>query len=748
MNLRAMTPAESMQLLELETIFAHTTVGIAFTRNRVIVRCNPALEASLEFGPGELNGRATDIFFATRSEYDAFARQARESLLATQHFVGSADLRGKYGKTIHCKVRASALTSTLLNEGTVWLFDDITAQQLAATALAQANAALQAVMVNAPLGIIFTKDRQITRFNRRFQEMFGFGETDPTGVPGRALFPSDMAYAEVGRIYAPQLSVGMPCSHELDMMRQDGETFWAQLVGYVLDPEDVSQGTIWIISDRSQERAQAQAMQRALFDSQMLLDNVVVGILFLKNRQVQRCNLQAERILGFAPGTLVGQSSRVWYPSQAEFEAGVDVYEQLGRQPSASVERLHRRSDTGQVFWCRMTGRAFDTAHPNEGGSIWMLEDTTERHNAEAQLVAAKTLTDAVFNSANVSIISTNVDGVISLINDTALRWLGYSREELLGRSTPAVIHLAAEMAQYAQQLSRELQRPIVPGFSAFVAKAALYGSDEREWTYVRRDGSTFPVHLSVSPMRGPDGAITGYIGVGIDVTYRQRADAEIRHANEQLERRVALRTEELAQANAQLLSEIDERIKIESEVRRMAHFDPLTGLPNRNLLNDRIDQALEMARRKFLGVGIMFIDLDHFKAINDTLGHQAGDQLLTQVAARMSLVLRSSDTLGRLGGDEFLLLVPNVDEFQSLHLLAAKLVAALEAPFMVQSQALHVTPSIGVASFPEHGADRATLMRNADTAMYFAKASGRNNFQFFAEVLNTEVESHAPSRC
>ena len=742
MILRAMSQAESMQLLELETIFANATVGIAFTRNRVFVRCNPAFEESLEYGPGELNGRSTDCLFASRAEYDGFAGMARDHLLGEKHFVGTANFRGKNGKAIICKVRASALTSTSEDEGTVWLFDDITADQIAAVALAQANAALHAVMINAPVGIIFTKDRQITRFNRRFQEMFRFGDTDPTGVPGRALFPSDAAYAEVGRIYAPQLSVGLPCTHELDMMRQDGETFWAELIAYVLDPQDASQGTIWLISDRSQERAQAQATQRALFDSQVLLDNVVVGILFLKNRVVQRCNPQAERILGFAPGTLVGQSSRVWYPNEAEFVAGVDVYQQLGRQVSASVERLHVRGDTGKPFWCRMTGHAFDAEHPVEGGSIWVLEDTSERHFAQAQLVAAKTLTDAVFNSANVSIISTNIDGVISLINDTALRWLGYAREELVGHSTPAVVHLASEVAQYAEQLSRELQQPVAVGFGAFVAKAALFGSDEREWTYVRRDGSTFPVHLSVSPMRAADGTVTGYIGVGIDVTYRQRADAAIRHANEQLERRVNERTEELARANAQLLSEIDERIKIEHEVRRMAHFDALTGLPNRNLLNDRIDQALEMARRKLLGVGILFIDLDHFKTINDTLGHHAGDQLLTQVAARMSLMLRSTDTLGRLGGDEFLLLVPNVEDVHSLEVLANKLVDALEPPFTIQSHVLHVTPSIGVACFPQHGPDRVTLMRNADTAMYFAKATGRNNFKFFADILNTEVDN------
>jgi len=463
----------STQVQELEAIFAHATVGIAFTRNRVFTRCNPALEHAFDFEPGDMVGHSVDFLFSTRSEYEAYAVLARDKLARGLPYETRVVLASRLGKVVLCRLSTTALSTGADDEGTVWLFDDITEGERAAREYAQTNAALQAVLSNAPVGIIFTKDRKITRANGHFEKMFRFSAS-PLGLPGRVLFGSDETYAGLGRIVAPELIAGRPCTVEMEMVRQDGDVFWAQMIAYVLDPHDSTQGTIWLISDRSEARAQERA----------------------------------------------------------------------------------------------------------------------------------------------------------------------------------------------------------------------------------------------------------------------------IRLANEQLEQRVQSRTAELAEVNSRLRTEMEERSKIEQEMRHMAHFDALTGLPNRNLLNDRIDQALEMARRKLLSVGILFIDLDHFKTINDTLGHQVGDQLLTQVAARMTEVLRSTDTLGRLGGDEFLLLAPDVEDSHSLETLAAKLVEALVQPFNIQTHELHVTTSIGICCFPDHGKDRETLMRNADTAMYFAKANGRNNFKFFAEILNTEVDS------
>jgi len=483
-----------------------------------------------------------------------------------------------------------------------------------------------------------------------------------------------------------------------------------------------------------------QGLQAAI--SQAMLDNVVIGIVFLRNRIVQHCNPFAEHLFGFVPGAMVGTSTREWYANPADFDAlATDFYPTLSTLKAHTTELILRRQ-SGELFWGRMSGRIFDSGNPLEGGSIWVIEDTSERHAAEAALRNANALTGAVFNSANVSIIATSTAGTINLINATAQRWLGYSAAELVGKATPAILHEMSEVVERSQALSQEMGMPIAPGFDVFVAKARMYGSDEREWTYIRKDGSRFPVHLSISALQNEAGDITGFIGIGVDITDRRRADEAIQQANEALEQRVLQRTAELEAANLQLKAEIDTRGRMEQEMRHMAHYDSLTGLPNRNLLNDRIEQAIEMARRNNHKVGVLFIDLDHFKTINDTLGHHIGDLLLSQVASRMSFMLRATDTLGRLGGDEFLFLAPEVDDLDKLAVIAAKFIEILAQPIAVSSHLLHVTPSIGVCCYPDHGTDRATLMRNADTAMYFAKASGRNNFKFYTESLNADVDS------
>jgi diguanylate cyclase (GGDEF)-like protein/PAS domain S-box-containing protein len=612
-------------------------------------------------------------------------------------------------------------------------------QELAHTALA-----LQAVMNNAPVGIIFTSARRITRCNQTFCEMFGFVEHSAIGVAGRDLFASDSDsdYAELGRLAAPLLSTGQSFTHEMFMARQDGSVFWAQRIAYVLDPNEAERGTIWLLSDRSREKQREQAIQAALFENQAILDNALVGIVFLKNRIVQRCNSFVERLFGYAPGAMVGTSTQGWYANPDDYDAiAKDIYPTLSSARARSAELILRRQ-SGEIFWGRISGRMVDGASPLEDSSIWVVEDTSERHAAEAALRNATALTGAVFNSANVSIIATSTAGTINLINATAQRWLGYSAEDVVGRASPAILHDLQEVRARADELSLEMGIPIEPGFDVFVTKARLHGSDEREWTYIRKDGSRFPVHLSVSALQNEAGEITGFIGIGVDITDRRRADEAIHQANEALEQRVQLRTAELESANQQLKEQIESRARMEQEMRHMAHYDSLTGLPNRNLLNDRIEQAIEMARRNKHRVGVLFIDLDHFKTINDTLGHHIGDLLLSQVAQRMSFMLRATDTLGRLGGDEFLFLAPALDSPDKLEVIAAKFIEILAQPIAVGPHLLHVTPSIGVCCYPDHGTDRATLMRNADTAMYFAKSSGRNNFKIYTQSLNADVDN------
>lgn len=217
---------------------------------------------------------------------------------------------------------------------------------------------------------------------------------------------------------------------------------------------------------------------------------------------------------------------------------------------------------------------------------------------------------------------------------------------------------------------------------------------------------------------------------------------------NRQLERRVEERTREVAtankalrEANQELQREVAERKAAEERVRHLAHYDHLTGLANRTLLQDRLEHALAARRRDQRLLAVLFIDLDRFKPINDTYGHHIGDALLRTVGERLSAQMRESDTVSRLGGDEFVVVLHEVRDRDSVLQVSEKIASRLAAPYRIGTHDLETTPSIGIAIFPENGNDGDTLIRNADSAMYRAKTTGRNRFRFFVATGDSVAE-------
>ncbi|HWJ93633.1 MAG TPA: EAL domain-containing protein, partial [Telluria sp.] len=214
-----------------------------------------------------------------------------------------------------------------------------------------------------------------------------------------------------------------------------------------------------------------------------------------------------------------------------------------------------------------------------------------------------------------------------------------------------------------------------------------------------RKNGEAYLEWLTVSAVRDDEGKVTHYVGVFSDITKAKESQEKLDH---------------------------------------LAHHDPLTALPNRLLFHDRLQHAMQRAGRNGQQLAVLFIDLDRFKNVNDTLGHHVGDELLKQVAAALQERLREGDTLARLGGDEFIVLLENVDEYGASH-VANKLVSMFEQPFMVQDYELFVTCSVGVSLFPHDADDLNMLIRNADVAMYQAKARGRNGYQLYAPSMTGE---------
>jgi diguanylate cyclase (GGDEF)-like protein len=220
----------------------------------------------------------------------------------------------------------------------------------------------------------------------------------------------------------------------------------------------------------------------------------------------------------------------------------------------------------------------------------------------------------------------------------------------------------------------------------------------------------------------------------------REAAESALRESQATLERRVDERTKALAGANAELEAEMVERRRADQRVLHMSHHDALTGLPNRTLLADRVGQAVARGHRSGGKAALLFLDLDRFKIVNDSLGHATGDLLLQAVAARLSGCLRDEDTAARLGGDEFIVSLPDIGDAAEAAAVASRILAELARPVTIAGQTLHAECSIGIALFPDDGDNPETLIRNADTAMYHAKESGRGNFQFFNTQMTERV--------
>ncbi len=330
--------------------------------------------------------------------------------------------------------------------------------------------------------------------------------------------------------------------------------------------------------------------------------------------------------------------------------------------------------------------------------------DITERKLAENALKEAQRLQSAIVDSASYSIIATNQKGLIIAMNKAAQRMLWYGEEELVGKSTPEILHDKDEVVIRAKELTAELGVEVQPGFDVFIAKAGDDLPDEREWTYIRKDGSRFPVKLSVTELRDSDRQICGYLGVAYDISEQKRAEEYIKH---------------------------------------IALHDVLTGLPNRALFDDRATVALERGKRMNEKVAIALLDLDHFKHINDSLGHHIGDKLLQEVTLRLNQCLRPTDTVARMGGDEFAFVLPDISHPEDLTVIFNRIIQAFKPGIVAANHQLHVSASIGVCIYPDDGEDLQTLLRNADTAMYRAKELGRNNFQIFSR----EMEQKASKR-
>jgi len=491
--------------------------------------------------------------------------------------------------------------------------------------------------------------------------------------------PDDLDHCR--KVYLNAFGRHEPFEIKYRLRRHDGEYRW--LMGNGAPYEDLNGdfagyiGASYDITERKLAEEKARKLSLAM---EKTGNSVMITD---HNGIIEYVNPEFSKATGYASEEAVGQKPGILKSGLTAPEYYRDMWAAMASGENWRGELLNRKK-SGELFWESEVISALKTAAGDITHFIAVKEDVTERKRQEENL---RLWGRAIESSIN-AILITNAEvagNPLIYANPAFERITGYSLEEALGRNCSFLQNEDTD-----QPAIEELRRAI---------------HEQREGRVLlrnyRKDGSLFWNELLIAPVHGESGKVTHFVGIQNDVT---------------------------------------ERKTHEIQLERQANYDTLTGLANRNLVQDRLNQALAYSHRHDCGLAVLFIDLDHFKNINDSLGHDAGDLLLTEVASRLSGNVREGDTVARQGGDEFVLILSEIREDTDVPVVAQKILKAMSAPFDIGGRELHITCSIGIASYPKDGEDRQTLLKNADAAMYSAKKLGRNNTQYYSAEMNVKA--------
>jgi diguanylate cyclase (GGDEF)-like protein/PAS domain S-box-containing protein len=403
-------------------------------------------------------------------------------------------------------------------------------------------------------------------------------------------------------------------------------------------------------------------------------------------------NAAGAKLLGYSEDALVGMDWFANFIPAKERALTRDVFQSIMRGETRNYLQHENTIITaaGEIHTLSWNNAILRDSNGQPLGTLSSAEDITERKAAEAELRVA-----AIAFESQQGMYVTNADWAILRVNQAFTVITGYSAADALGRLPADLLASGQTDPSMYAELNESLR---------------THGTWQGETWDRRKDESIFPVWLIVSAVAGADGLITHYVVSMTDITERKTA---------------------------------------EDEIRNLAFYDPLTGLPNRRLLMDRLGRAIASATRHRKLGALLFVDLDHFKTLNDTLGHDKGDLLLQQVAMRLRSCIRGVDTVARLGGDEFVVLLEDLSESgleaaSQAEAVGEKIVAALNQPYAIAGYTQHSSPSIGITVLGEHPEAIEEPLKRADVAMYQAKSAGRNTLRFFDPQTQVAVAARA----
>lgn len=487
--------------------------------------------------------------------------------------------------------------------------------------------------------------------------------------------------AQVRQVSSHAMNVGGRYQIDFRIVRADGDLRWVHSEGVV---ELTAARKPLRVFGTFQDVTSSKRIERQLKQRESLLTAVtdaaqsLIMIVRVADGVVRFSNPSSKHLLGIDPDSLIGRSFYDFFVDASSYE---DLFSQVGQQGYIrSYQLTLERFDNQQtvIFLAGLQKISFD----NEACFVIDLVDITETYLASQDLKLAA----SVFDNTAEAIVVTDAKNCIISVNPAFTRITGYELEDVKGQN-PSILSSGRQSGVFYREMWLALKE---------------YGRWQGEVWNRRRDGELYVEWLSITALRSDQGEIENYVAVFTDITDRKEKEELIQY---------------------------------------QANYDALTGIPNRVLFHDRLNRAISSANRQNQRGALMFIDLDRFKEVNDTLGHEAGDELLKEVASRLQRTVRESDSIARLGGDEFTVMIPFFNHANDVGVIADKIIHNLSKVYRLGRNSAHISASIGITVFPDDGSELKRILQNADQAMYAAKSAGRHTYRYFTPEMQVEVE-------